>query len=745
MTQIATQPIEESAVMPNSPMHHEEPTIPIDLNVRTDDFYPPKKLTEITYQRLSILLSIENLQRLREPYEDDENIPAAIASEITRQTHELKRLPTDEIAHKTLEKLNKKLHDVLNPPENPTATKEADEENDDDLDDFIENEYDELTEKEFDENGVEQSLAQTAKGKTQSVVRKPVDLSDLDQLQVDVLQWGIKQSCLFLERNQLTQSLLEAGARCLQQEKHYCIFDAFKINPQILYGLTTYHQTLDSFANACKTKSDGLNQLLQQIATPKSKKKLSDEELAIQGEIKRLDDLQRAIRTEIKDITREMLNEFWRIYAEAAVILADQKISPEDEPYIRSFLRYGMIGQAHWLLSKEVSMFLLDQCDHAKRNLDHHLQATHVLYTDEYIHMVSQGMITPAIDEELELNEKGSDAWKVDKIWRRIVYGKIIESSLNQTLENLRSQTQTSKADLEELETKIGKLNPKKSTFKQKQLEMQEQIQNSKVAITRLQKNIDHIENKLLPNEQATASSAQARMGKLTPMTPEILARREAKGIRKGCKLCAKLKEPFLPFVLRDKYKPGGVISDRATVTQQIQEIEILDPSLFSDILIPSKKAANRIYLRSSPYIVLTPTLGQMGFSLNPRGGPDVGRLFIPVLNTRPGMLARMCYNIFSDFRYDTSKQSAGVDLLTSDTLVAAYANARWVYRKKSKEIRKKAAIHNDENDRNNWRRHYILYMTSAMDGGKKLFFKCPEAYEAVIKYMQLPEGVERL
>ncbi|MBN4061195.1 hypothetical protein JYU15_02035, partial [bacterium AH-315-I18] len=582
-------------------------------------------------------------------------------------------------------------------------------------------------------------------GKPQPVDHKPVDLSDLDQLQFDVLQWGIKQSCLFLERNQLTQSLLEAGARCLKHERLYGIFDESRLNPQFLYGSTTYHATLDSFASACKTKSDGLNQLLKQIATPKNKKKISEEELAIQCEIKRLDDLQHAIGNEIKDITREMVNEFWRIYTEAAVILADEKVSRDDEPYLRAFLRYGMIGQANWLLSKEVSMFLLDQCNHAKREWDPHLQATHVLYTDEYIHMVSQGMITPAMDEELELNEKGSDAWKVDKIWRRIVYGKIIEASLNQTLENLHSEMQTSQADLEKIETKIGKLNPKKSTFKQKKLEMQEQIQNSKVAITRLQKNIDHIEIKLLPNEQTTVSEAHARMGKLTPMTPEVLARREAKGIRKGCKLCAKLKEPFLPFVLRDKYKPGGMISDRATVTQQIQEIENLDPSLFTDILIPAKKAANRIYLRSCPYVVLTPALGQMGFALNPRGGPDVGRLFIPMLNARPGMLDRMCYDIFSDFRYDTSKQSAGVDLLTSDTLVATYANARWAYRKKNKEIRKKAAMYNDESDRNNWRRHYILYMTSAMEGGKKLFFKCPEVYEAVIKYMQLPEGVQRL
>ncbi|MBN2713594.1 MAG: hypothetical protein JXR97_14330, partial [Planctomycetes bacterium] len=85
-------------------------------------------------------------------------------------------------------------------------------------------------------------------------------------------------------------------------------------------------------------------------------------------------------------------------------------------------------------------------------------------------------------------------------------------------------------------------------------------------------------------------------------------------------------------------------------------------------------------------------------------------------------------------------------DLLTSDTIVAAYATVRWEYRKRSKEAREKAGIFNEENDRKNWRRHYSLYIQSALDGGKKLFFKCLECYEQVmLKYVDLPDGVERL
>jgi hypothetical protein len=729
-------------------MIHEEPTVPLRLDVSTGDFHPPKGLTEIAYRRLSILMSIAKLEKCREPYLNDADVPAAISSELARQARELKRLPDEEVANKTLEKLNKKLQDILHPPAEPAPPTEEPEEDDDEDEDEQEDILDDFIGDDPDEDTDEQSESQqndTEETSVETVERKHADLSDLDRLQVDVLQWGIKQSCLFLERNQLTESLLEAGARCLKHERLYQIFEHYSHSPQTLFGWTAYHGTLDSFRNACKNKNEQLDEQLRAVMTPKSKKKPTPQETAIRDELKRLSDLQIAINNEIKDITRHMVEEFWRLYAEAAVILADEKVAGEDETYIRAYLRYCMIGEADWLLSKETSSFLLEECAHAKHKWNYHVRATHVLYTDEYIHMVGQGMITPAMDEDLELNEKGTDDWKVDKMWRRIIYGKIMENSYNQTLDSLRHEIATIGIGQGELEVKLEKLNPEKDNYKQKKRELLEQIQNAKVAVARLQKSIEHIDGKLLPGELGAVGEAQSRIGSLPAMTPEILARREAKGIRKGCKLCAKLKEPFLPFVLREKYKPGGSVNDRSTVIAQINEIELLDPLIFKDVIVQAKKPANRVYLRSSPYIILTPALGLMGFSLGPRGGADVGRLFIPVLNARPGMLDRMCFEIFSDFRYDTSKQSAGVDLLTSDTLVAAYANARWAYRKKSKEIREKAAMFNEENDRNNWRRHYILYMTSAMDGGKKLFFKCNEVYEAVIKYMQLPEGVERL
>ena len=92
-----------------------------------------------------------------------------------------------------------------------------------------------------------------------------------------------------------------------------------------------------------------------------------------------------------------------------------------------------------------------------------------------------------------------------------------------------------------------------------------------------------------------------------------------------------------------------------------------------------------------------------------------------------------------------TTDHSVAPDVLTSDTLVAAYATIRWEYRKRSKETREKAGIFSEESDRLNWRRHYALYVLSAQEGGKRLFFKNKDVYYAILKYIDLPEGVERL
>ena len=114
----------------------------------------------------------------------------------------------------------------------------------------------------------------------------------------------------------------------------------------------------------------------------------------------------------------------------------------------------------------------------------------------------------------------------------------------------------------------------------------------------------------------------------------------------------------------------------------------------------------------------------------------------IPAYGPRPGLLKSITAAICADFRWDTSRESAGMDVLRSDTLVAAYATVRWEYRH-ANMTRREAVGFGKGSDRIKWRGHYATFLASAMEGGRKLCFKCPEVYALVLKYIGLPPGIE--
>ena len=267
------------------------------------------------------------------------------------------------------------------------------------------------------------------------------------------------------------------------------------------------------------------------------------------------------------------------------------------------------------------------------------------------------------------------------------------------------------------------------------------------MAIARLNRALEHVAGKLVPAERERATEAARRLAEAGGRVPAAdIARQEARQIHRVCRLGAKLKDPFLPLTLRDGFRlDNGVVNDRAKLLAELQAVEQAVPTIFQDIAVYAKIPSRRTYVRCSPYVLLSPACGFLGLSWNPRGGPEVGRLVVPGYCTCPGILQRMLLRLLSDFVWDTSRESAGLDVLTSDTLVAAYSKVRWDYRKAAKDTREKAGLYSEENDRVNWRRHFELYVSGAAEAGKRLFFKCPELYEAVVKYLPLPDGVEKL
>ncbi len=414
---------------------------------------------------------------------------------------------------------------------------------------------------------------------------------------------------------------------------------------------------------------------------------------------------------------------------------------------MRAFLRIGLVAPLPWLIDPDAARQVLDQCAQAVTQRDPQPRATHILHADEYLHLLAQGQVTPSFDESLELNEKGSDRWKLDKRWRQIVWGRTIEPLLNHTADDLRQRVEAAKGDIADLEKQIAALDRADAGYRDKREALLQQVQECRIAIARMEQAVELLAQKHLKQQQALAKEAAEKLAKMPlSVEPADLVRQEVKAIRHVCKLTARLKETFLPLQLRDRlHFDGRRINDRDTLARAVAEAERRDPDVFRHVQVYARKRENRTFVRMSPYLVIVPALGQMGYAWNPRGGTEVGRLGLPLLNARPGDLPHMLCQLLADFRFDTSKQEAGVDLLTSDTLVAAYATVRWNWRRKPRDQREKAAIYNEENDRANWRRHYELLVSSAMDGGKKLFFKNPEVYAAVLKYMGLPDGVEPL
>jgi hypothetical protein len=206
------------------------------------------------------------------------------------------------------------------------------------------------------------------------------------------------------------------------------------------------------------------------------------------------------------------------------------------------------------------------------------------------------------------------------------------------------------------------------------------------------------------------------------------------------------LKEPFFPFILRDNFKPeASNLFDKKVIKASLEEFEQNDPTIFSVDLANAPNPRKQVMVRYSPTIVILPCAGSMGFCIAPSNSQDTGRFVLPLMAMQQAPLPRMIIDIMADFRYDTAKENAGVDLMTSDTICAAYAKVRWDYRKKGKEFREKAGIYNDMQDKKNFKVHYRLYIESMDEAGKKLYFKCYEMYEAFASYIQLPPGQQRL
>ncbi|MCC8166697.1 MAG: hypothetical protein LIQ31_11245, partial [Planctomycetes bacterium] len=454
------------------------------------------------------------------------------------------------------------------------------------------------------------------------------------------------------------------------------------------------------------------------------------------------------INQETLYIEQMLIKEFWDIYTKMALHYLPNH--EEMTVAVRAFLRHGVIGFMPWWLSPEVREFIMEDCG---KDVVHHMEVsrkiTNILYADEYLAAVMNMECTPAMDENLEINERNSPNWKADKALRRLINARSQKILMTELMNSLGDRIAGLEAETAKLDTRLNGLLHGQKNYKQIKNELSQQRQSYRVEVSKLTNLGKKIKEQTLANLEEVIAETEERFasGELPKPTREFLIERECAGVRRIGRLLANLKERFMPLVMRDNFHINtDCVNDRLAINGEIADIERRDPAVFLEIIVPSKKRANRVDIRISPVIVLVPSAGVLAFSWNPRQKPEDGRLGIPTCFIRPRLRERQLTYLISDFRWDTSKASAGMDVMNSETIVAAFMSVRWDWRKRSKEGREKGLIYTDQNDRTNWRRVYEAYLQTAYDGGKKLYQRNYDFYERIIgRYFDMPENVELL
>lgn len=673
----------------------------------------PEAFQTLMEERIQPLIKLEALEQERQEFLAMENLPENIKMLLSMQVAEVRSLPEKDVA------LEKRL--AL-------------------------------------ETRIAQTRAQAAKQEEEAAEHPPKRGEKPAPLISPELEraWelGECQCTLLLQRGEALEKVLQFARGYLKAEPLYLLLTSLRFPADTIFCYAIYQLGLENWSRRVQGARRELQKQLSDVGEgskrlfARANKEEGEQRNRLGEQIERYTTIVNCLNKEIASLQKKLVAEFWKAYEFCACLLVSGKLSDNRMVVLRALLRYGLLGHAPWFVSPEVQRYLIGDCiGSVKTEYDPSMCANHVLYADEYINYVVGGNITPSIDENLELSARNSPEWNADKAQRRLAYSRTRASALRERRMDLVARVAHLREQQEEMLLVRSKLLKTAKDYKKRNAELAQSIQHCKVEAARFERVVQRIDEKEVQDLAERAAMARDRLDNSGVSTTAFhLARKEASAIHRVCRLCAKLKDPFLPFVLRDNFRLDvGVVNSRMEIDKRLKQIEMYDRNIFNETLVNSRKESQRIYLRFHPIFLITPSCGFLGYSWNPRVGVETGKLVFPGYCPRAGISERMLYNMLADFRWDTSKAAAGVDLLTSDTLVAAYSAVRWDYRKRKRENREKALIFNEVNDRTNWRRHYELYLQSAADAGRKLFFKNYEVYDVIFRYIGLPEGAERL
>ena len=687
---------------------------------------------------VNIFIEIDELDTERTAFVNSKSNPSEILkSEINKQKKEAVRIPPME----SLQNSYNRIKEIL---ENDDKSEKNSPESDfDSIDTNIFNdEYDTFAEE-----------------------QKPEDITvktKIDATIKEAYSFSIRQKELLLHRYTVLPDVIKTCANYSSDEPFLASLLKHNIDAQDLFGWGVYQMALEEYSAtqsdkilAIKNEREGLEANLKSLVDRLKMSKKAEEDREEQFKVllqkeKKHKLIQSIVRREIKNIEKTIVNEFWQIYTKVSHLLITE-LSGIDKVMTKCFLRWGLLGYNSKWIDKDRCINFITLCSSELTAPIYSISSNYSYYADEIIELTAKGYIPTSPNEDLELNHRNSPEWKCDKAYKRYCYLKLQYGVL---VDILKIQTDEVNSIAEKLdsalnrEASLRKLHSKTPQHKAKISAVKQEIQGYKVRSTRINNIIVRITDEMLPKIVEDIESAMSNVEKSgIKLSVSNIITHEVSTIRRCCRLVAKLKEPFLPFVLRDRYKEDNdIVNSREYITELVDEFEKKDSLIFQTKLVPSAARKQRVLVRKSPFILIAPSCGILGFVISPRSGLENGRFTIPAYYEKSMMSKDVFTSVLADFRFDCSKADAGVDIMTSDTLVAAYATYRWNMRKKKKEVRMKAAVYLDETERLNWRRHYSQYIKSAYESGKYLFFKCPDLYDVIInKFIDLPEACEKL
>ena len=465
------------------------------------------------------------------------------------------------------------------------------------------------------------------------------------------------------------------------------------------------------------------------------------------GETARLEEEQPAIRL-ITGIRREMafvekmlVPLFWRVYVRAA-----QRYIPEagDMPIaVRAFLRFGVIGRKSWWLRDAAREHVEKSCrEDVVLGLVHGLEATHILYADEYLAAVATRECPPSPDDTTPPPDRLSPEGKAERALRKRLGMRVRRALTRELVIDFEKRRDETARRIEKLEAAIEDFDARTFVSREDQYAIMRERQ---ALVTRMAVMAKQAER--LGEESSAAFDGAPGPDEAALPSVDALLRRECAIIRETSRRLAGARERFPPLAARE-HLPGDqdIVNDRDGLGRELRELERRDPGLFMETIFPGRTKSARVEVRVSPRVVVLPGTGDEGWSARPRDGMEGGLLFLPLFLSHAYVRKKRLGQMFADFRWETSRLQGGLDAIHADTLAGAFMRMRWEWRDHSRERRERGLIFSDLSEKVNWRRVYDMYLEDAPEGAKRLFNRNPDLYAAIIgPHIELPAGVRPL